>query len=158
MEHRRKAGADLEAASGSGRPRKRARVDIAVPESDSEMNGSNENSVKGNLRRTELIILMEQALANLGFTDVSQRLAAESGVSFQSKCVELFRQAILGGEYGEAVRLMDHLGLRDRQAVKQAKFLILEQRFLEVRILPCNNACSCNRESKLADARSFLMR
>ena len=84
------------------------------------------------IKRKELIVLMEQALANLGFREVSEQLAEESGVQHETQTVAAFRKAILEGDFGEALRLLDQLGLGERGAAKQARFLILEQKFLEV--------------------------
>ena len=135
MESRTKAARELEAESDKSRVAKRARLESTQLEEAMPMDTDSSSARLGGnrlIKRKELIVLMEQALANLGFREVSEQLAEESGVQYETQTVAAFRKAILEGEFGEALRLLDQLGLGERGAAKQARFLILEQKFLEV--------------------------
>lgn len=103
---------------------------------DTEVSAVSKQDQSGQLRRKELVMLLEQALANLGFGEVAQQLAAESQIPFETPGVSSLRRAILGGRYEEALRLVDRLGLVHEGHLKRSKFLILEQKFLEVHYSP----------------------
>ena len=135
MESRTKAARELEAESDKLRVAKRARLEDSRLEEGTPMDTDSSSARLGGnrlIKRKELIVLMEQALANLGFREVSEQLAGESGIQYETQTVAAFRKAILEGHFGEALRLLDQLGLGERGAAKQARFLILEQKFLEV--------------------------
>ena len=84
------------------------------------------------INRSEYIRLIEQALVGLGFTDVAQQLERSSGVQHQALEVSQFRAAILQGAWDEATRLLEHLRLGNSENLSKAKFLLLEQKYLEV--------------------------
>lgn len=84
------------------------------------------------LRRSEILMLVEQALSGLGFEGVSQQLALESGVRYQTQTTADFRTAIWDGQYDEALRLLGDLGLSVKADLLQAQFRIMEEKLLEV--------------------------
>ena len=77
-------------------------------------------------------MLMEQALVSMGYDGVSEQLAAESGIKHETPMVAAFRAAVLEGQYGLAVDLLDKLDTGDGSTVGACKFLVLEQKYLEV--------------------------
>ena len=84
------------------------------------------------INRGEYIRLIEQALHGLGFKDVAKQLEATSGVRHQAREVTQFRDAILQGEWDQAVDLLSRLKLGNSESLQRAKFLVLEQKYLEV--------------------------
>lgn len=56
-----------------------------------------------------------------------------SGISHEERHVVEFREAVMGGSWETALQLLERLGIEGDDRVKQAKFLVLEQKFLEVR-------------------------
>eukprot|EP00850_Spirogloea_muscicola_P010597 SM000063S19987 [mRNA] locus=s63:86066:95294:+ [translate_table: standard] len=96
---------------------------------------------KGQIRTQEFVRLLTQALYSLGYHDAATKLEEESGIPLQSKAVTAFRNGILEGSYctilfgGErwdsCVQLLAQMRLEEEDH-KQAKFLILQQRFLEL--------------------------
>ena len=135
MDLRRKVEGDLEATTDECRERKRAKIsaeetiEATAMETDA---GSTNVGVHGLIKRRELVMLIEQALSNLGFADVSEQLAEESGIKHETMAVTAFRKAVLQGKYKQAVSLLDKIGLMDARTQSQCRFLITEQRFLEV--------------------------
>lgn len=102
------------------------------------------------INRAQYIRLIEQALHGLGFPDVAEQLERSSGVQHQAQEVSHFRAAILEGAWDEAVQLLGQLKLGNSESLSRAKFLLLEQKYLEVRIPPHHHddACvvNCERE------------
>ena len=135
MDLTRKAEGDWSLQSEVCRAPKRARFSADCEESDMSMIPDMEPDnvgLQGLIKRRELVMLIEQALSNLGFAEVSEQLAEESGIKFETATVTSFRQAILGGDYRQAVGLLDRFDLMDTSILSQCKFLIMEQQFLEV--------------------------
>eukprot|EP00850_Spirogloea_muscicola_P018871 SM000177S03204 [mRNA] locus=s177:210935:220262:- [translate_table: standard] len=96
---------------------------------------------KGQIRTQEFVRLLTQALYSLGYHDAATKLEEESGIPLQSRAVTAFRNGILEGSYcttffgGErwdsCVQLLARMRLEEEDH-KQAQFLILQQRFLEL--------------------------
>ncbi len=84
------------------------------------------------INRAEYIRLIEQALHGLGFKDVARQLETTSGVRHQAREVTQFRDAIVQGEWDQAVDLLSRLKLGNSESLSRAKFLVLEQKYLEV--------------------------
>lgn len=137
MEPRRKAEGDLSSYSDVCRATKRARLNAEYKDWVTSMQAGTESDnvgLHGLIKRRELVMLIEQALSNLGFAEVSEQLAEESGIKHESLTVATFRQAVLAGDYYQAVGVLDMFGhLMDAKLRSQCKFLIMEQVFLEVR-------------------------
>ncbi len=87
-----------------------------------------------NERRKEYIRLLEQALESLGFRDAAAELQKESGVSLEPSAVGQLRAAISCGAFDTAVLLIEQLPLSSSDDIHRAKFLVLQQKFLEVGI------------------------
>ena len=142
MKHMRKAEGELCLGLEEHRAKKRARTGQAEPCCASAMQTDAVQpnvGVQGLIKRRELVMLIEQALSNLGFADVSEQLAEESGIKHETSVVSSFREAILQGDYKHAVSLLDKIGLLDHKTLSQCRFIILEQKFLEVRCLSSAN-------------------
>lgn len=90
---------------------------------------------RGWINRVEYIRLLEQALDNLGFPSLALQLEAHSGVRCQSSEVVRLRAACLKGDWEAAVSLVDALHFRHADQRTHAKFIVLEQKFLEVLLL-----------------------
>lgn len=82
--------------------------------------------------RQEFIRLIEQALYGLGYAGVARQLEGESGIRHEEPHVVEFRGAVTGGNWEAALRLLEMLGIEGEERLKHAKFLVLEQKFLEV--------------------------
>ena len=138
MFNMRKAEGELGLGLEEHRARKRARTGLkescGTPAMETDAFQPNVG-VQGLIKRRELVMLIEQTLSNLGFADVSEQLAEESGIKHETSAVSSFREAILQGDYKHAVSLLDKIGLSDHKILSQCKFIILEQEFLEVRLL-----------------------
>ena len=96
------------------------------------------------INRAEYIRIIQQALHGLGFKDVAQQLERSSGVQYQAREVTHFRDAIVQGDWDEAVRLLGRLKLSNSESFSKAKFLLLEQKYLEVRWVPLPITCFKN--------------
>lgn len=135
MDFRRKAEGELEASEVEYPARKRAKLTSDPPRIPSamQMNGdSSKLGLNGLIKRRELVMLIEQALSNLGFTEVSEQLAEESGIKHETATVTRFREGVLEGDFDRAVDLLDQIGDMDSKTQSQCRFLIMEQKFLEV--------------------------
>lgn len=86
---------------------------------------------KGWIDRVEFIRLMEQALYSLGYRDVAGQLESASGIPHEEQHVVSFREAVHQGSWEKALELLERLGIDGEDKLKQAKFLVLEQKFLE---------------------------
>eukprot|EP00898_Chlorokybus_atmophyticus_P008224 jgi/Chlat1/8402/Chrsp80S09222 len=86
----------------------------------------------GLIRRTEFIRLLTQSLYGLGYGAAAKRLEVDSGILLQSETIASFRDALLGGDWKTAVALLDTIRFLDEAAHKRAKFLILQQKYLEL--------------------------
>ena len=142
MDHIRKAEGELSLGLEEHRARKRAKTGLDGPFCVSAMETDAVQSnvgVQGLIKRRELVMLIEQALSNLGFADVSEQLAEESGIKHETLAVSSFRTAVLQGDYKHAVSLLDKIGLLDHKIMSQCKFIILEQKFLEVGFCAIDN-------------------
>ncbi len=87
---------------------------------------------RGWINRVEYIRLLEQALDNLGFSSLATQLERQSGVRCQSADVVRLRAACLEGDWATAVSLVENLQFRNADQKTHAKFIVLEQKYLEV--------------------------
>ena len=107
----------------------------------------------GMIDRGEYVRLIEQALVNLGYHDVAMTLEKRSGITLEESEVSQFREAILHGHWRDALAILTSLPVsgqisanaRDGEIVEldslespedvrvvEARFLILEQHYLEL--------------------------
>lgn len=96
-------------------------------EGDEEVVGS-----KGVIKRVEFVRIIAKALYSLGYKKSGARLEEESGIPLHSSVVNLFMQQILDGNWDESVSTLHKIGLLDKNMVKSASFMILEQKFFEL--------------------------
>jgi hypothetical protein len=135
MDRRRKAIGELEFLLGASRALKRTRTSSEDPGNSEDMDTDATTSnvgAQGLIKRRELVMLIEQALSSMGFEEVSEQLAVESGIKHESPMVAAFRTAVLEGQYALAVDLLGKLDMGDSSVAGPCKFLILEQKYLEV--------------------------
>ncbi|KIJ35759.1 hypothetical protein M422DRAFT_61256 [Sphaerobolus stellatus SS14] len=82
--------------------------------------------------REEFIRLVIQSLRDVGYTESADVLEAESGYRLESRSVSAFRQAIIQGHWDEAEEAMDRLGAADEDDRQSAKYMISQQKYLEL--------------------------
>ncbi|KAF8511107.1 WD40 repeat-like protein [Hysterangium stoloniferum] len=82
--------------------------------------------------REEFVRLVIQSLRDVGYVESADVLEAESGYRLESAFVAAFREAIVGGHWDDAENAMDRLGALDEDDRRAAKFLISQQKYLEL--------------------------
>ncbi|KAF9385381.1 hypothetical protein CPB97_004860 [Podila verticillata] len=82
--------------------------------------------------RLELVRLMVQSLQSLGYHQAAQTLETESGYQLESPAVSRFRECVLSGNWAEVELLTSQLNLDVSHGIASVKFLIREQKFLEL--------------------------
>ncbi|KAG0584191.1 hypothetical protein M758_3G191600 [Ceratodon purpureus] len=98
----------------------------SIPSNDGETVGSH-----GQIRKVEFVRIIEQALFSLGYQQAGAALEEESGIRLQSPAVQQFREDILAGRWDECVATLSKIGVLEESTLKNASFLILQQKFLE---------------------------
>uniref|UniRef100_A0A7C9A1X5 CTLH domain-containing protein n=1 Tax=Opuntia streptacantha TaxID=393608 RepID=A0A7C9A1X5_OPUST len=86
---------------------------------------------RGLIKRIEFVRLISDALYALGYKRSGACLEEESGIPLHSADVSLLMQYVLEGNWDEGASTLHKIGLEDETIIKSAKFLILEQKFLE---------------------------
>jgi WD40 repeat protein len=86
---------------------------------------------QGLINRNEYLRLLQQTLAQLGFSDVAQQLEERSGVPRQSLTTFILTECILNGDWTGALDAVRSLDLVSKIAA-HISFLILEQKFSEL--------------------------
>uniref|UniRef100_A0A7S1IRP5 CTLH domain-containing protein n=1 Tax=Eutreptiella gymnastica TaxID=73025 RepID=A0A7S1IRP5_9EUGL len=81
--------------------------------------------------RGAIVRLMLQSLQALGYKESLHKLEEESGVLLQSQHINQFRNCILAGQWSEVINLLPNLKI-DPHNIKHVKFLIYEQKFMEL--------------------------
>ncbi|KAF8226747.1 WD40 repeat-like protein [Tricholoma matsutake] len=82
--------------------------------------------------REEFVRLVIQSLRDVGYVESAATLEAESGYSMEEAEVSDFRQYILDGSWGKAEATLMHLAVSDEEGLWDAKFLISQQKYLEL--------------------------
>jgi len=97
-------------------------------------NGQNGKQRKFSRRDEELIRLIGQHLVSLGLDQSAKALVKESGTMFENRLAQGFRKAIQDGDWSSAFTALEQLSpeVKKKSKVTQMKFLILEQKFLEL--------------------------
>ncbi|KAK4741734.1 hypothetical protein SAY87_025322 [Trapa incisa] len=95
-------------------------------EGDDEVVGS-----KGVIRKVELVRIITEALYSLGYKKSGAFLEEESGIPLHSAVLNKLIQQVLDGLWDESVATLRKICLLDKNIVKLASFLILEQKFFE---------------------------
>ncbi|KII88044.1 hypothetical protein PLICRDRAFT_30507 [Plicaturopsis crispa FD-325 SS-3] len=73
-----------------------------------------------------------QTLRDVGYTESAATLEAESGYSLESMEVSEFRDYIIHGAWPSAEAALQHLAIDEEEALLEAKFLISQQKYLEL--------------------------
>ncbi|TFK42349.1 WD40-repeat-containing domain protein [Crucibulum laeve] len=82
--------------------------------------------------REEFVRLVIQSLRDVGYIESAATLEAESGYAMEIPEVEQFRQYILDGMWAKAEAALTRLGVEDEDSLWDAKFLISQQKYLEL--------------------------
>ncbi|KAH7910762.1 WD40 repeat-like protein [Hygrophoropsis aurantiaca] len=82
--------------------------------------------------REEFVRLVIQSLRDVGYIESAATLEAESGYSLESSDVSNFRNYILEASWSSAEALLIQLGVADKESLWTAKFLIGQQKYLEL--------------------------
>ena len=88
--------------------------------------------LKGIIKKGEFVRIITKALYSLGYKKTGENLEEESGIPLNSSVVNLFMQQVLDGDWEESVSTLNKIGLEDERIVRDASFLILEQKFFEL--------------------------
>jgi len=150
-------------------PRKRTKLlhdeDIV---NNQEMNHKSKDTLSNNnIKQDELVRLIIQALGELGYNDASSTLEKESGILLQSPAVSEFCKGVLGGDWELVNKRVSDLHIADKEDFLNAKFLVYQQKFLELlearkikEALDClrNELTPLNRDpQKLHKLSSYIM-
>eukprot|EP00899_Mesostigma_viride_P001331 jgi/Mesvir1/11199/Mv16593-RA.1 len=124
-------GAGDEARDGKGQP---AHAPLAhrYPQYAAADTRSDFVGNKGQISRPELVRLIQQSLYSLGYSSSAALLEKESGIPLQSQASTLFRNGVLDGDWELVTSLLARLQLRDKDKLRRARFLVLQQKFLEM--------------------------
>ncbi|KAH7926652.1 WD40 repeat-like protein [Leucogyrophana mollusca] len=82
--------------------------------------------------REEFVRLVIQSLRDVGYIESAATLEAESGYSLESPDVSSFRNYIMDASWASAEALLIQLGVADEESLWAAKFLIGQQKYLEL--------------------------
>ncbi|EKM55055.1 uncharacterized protein PHACADRAFT_94848 [Phanerochaete carnosa HHB-10118-sp] len=82
--------------------------------------------------REEFVRLVIQSLRDVGYIESAATLEAESGYTMETSDVSRFRQCILEGDWDSAEDTLLRLGLSEEEGLWEAKFLISQQKYLEL--------------------------
>lgn len=84
------------------------------------------------LRRDDYVRLLIQALNDLGYEKSANALMRESDITLQSEAISEFCTGILEGKWDLVESLLHELSFDDDADILNAKFLIYEQKYLEL--------------------------
>ncbi|KAJ7286113.1 WD40 repeat-like protein [Mycena rebaudengoi] len=82
--------------------------------------------------REEFVRLVIQSLRDVGYIESAATLEAESGYAMEAPEVTDFRRYILEARWAKAEAALQRLGVRDREGLWDARFLISQQKYLEL--------------------------
>ncbi|KAI0086137.1 WD40 repeat-like protein [Irpex rosettiformis] len=82
--------------------------------------------------REEFIRLVIQSLRDVGYIESAATLEAESGYTMETSDVSRFRECILNGDWTAAGEVLSRLGFSEQEGLWDAKFLISQQKYLEL--------------------------
>lgn len=126
--------------------RKRAKVDrgVEMENGDALLNGNGKVhdgqedahpeflGTRCVINKKEFIRLLEQSLYSLGFRTAARELEQASGIDCEPAEVRSFRHAVSEGSWDRAVKLLGELQFPGEAELKKAKFLVLQEKYLEV--------------------------
>ncbi|KAI0819085.1 WD40 repeat-like protein [Irpex lacteus] len=82
--------------------------------------------------REEFIRLTIQSLRDVGYIESAATLEAESGYTMETSDVSRFRECILNGDWEAAEEVLSRLEFSEQERLWDAKFLISQQKYLEL--------------------------
>ncbi|KAF5330927.1 hypothetical protein D9619_005384 [Psilocybe cf. subviscida] len=82
--------------------------------------------------REEFVRLVIQSLRDVGYSESAATLEAESGYTMEAPEVSQFRDYVLNGLWTKAEAALKKLGVREPDQLMDAKFLISQQKYLEL--------------------------
>ncbi|KAJ7744979.1 WD40-repeat-containing domain protein [Mycena maculata] len=82
--------------------------------------------------RQEFVRLVVQSLRDVGYIESAATLEAESGYAMETQEVADFRRFILEARWSKAENALQRLGVQDREGLWDARFLISQQKYLEL--------------------------
>ncbi|ANQ08596.1 Uncharacterized protein PCOAH_00029760 [Plasmodium coatneyi] len=114
----------LSRASNRGRNHKRRK--------DSEGNNkpSRGDSLWEGLLKKDVILLLIQAIKNMGYKKSAKHLELESGIELEQPIVKEMHKNVLAGKWKNAVRNLKNIGV-NKKITKAISFLLYEQCFIE---------------------------
>jgi len=91
-----------------------------------------DESLQQGLRRKEVVRLIVQALQGLGYSQSAVTLEKESGYPLETPAVAQFREGVSNGDWAHVESLLPSLDLAQTNEAEEAKFLLREQKYLEL--------------------------
>jgi WD40 repeat protein len=82
-------------------------------------------------RKDELVKIMIQTLEDFGYRQAAQQLIEESHIKPETDSLSQFRSQVLAGQWNEASRTLNELGLSEENN-ERAQFLVHEQQYIEL--------------------------
>ncbi|KDQ60900.1 hypothetical protein JAAARDRAFT_55637 [Jaapia argillacea MUCL 33604] len=82
--------------------------------------------------REEFVRLVIQSLRDVGYIESAATLEAESGYTMETSEVSKFRQYVLDGAWEQAETMLVRLGVSDEEGLWEVRFLISQQKYLEL--------------------------
>lgn len=100
---------------------------------------------RGVINKKEFIRLLEQSLYSLGYRKAARELEQASGIDCEPGEVRSFRHAVSEGSWDRAVKLLSELQFADDDALRKARFLVLQEKYLEASCLQltCQSTMQC---------------
>lgn len=83
-------------------------------------------------RRDQLVRIISQELSSLGLKKTLEALELESGINIHEQSIVDFQNNILNGKWARVLTQLPNVQLRPHADMNEVKFLILEQKFLEL--------------------------
>lgn len=94
-------------------------------------NKCNEDRTRFNLRKSDLVRVIVQALESLDYHDSAKMLEQESGFGLHSQEIAQFRSDVLQGNWDQVLASLHVLHITDVEKEKSVRFLINRQKYLE---------------------------
>ena len=119
---------------------------------------SDRSGPNDSLKRSEVILLIQQTLEALGFTDLSEDLAQASGLQHNVPYIKEFTACILRGDLTRGMAMFEsfaHSHVNDG-STSRIKVLIYEEQYLEVRTRSKANPAPCTHSTEGLDYCSIF--
>eukprot|EP00164_Ancoracysta_twista_P001040 GFYU01001357.1.p1 GENE.GFYU01001357.1~~GFYU01001357.1.p1 ORF type:complete len:538 (-),score=141.78 GFYU01001357.1:250-1863(-) len=86
----------------------------------------------GGIMKNELVRLITQTLSGLGYSESANLLQKESSILLEEDFVKEFRQGVLSGQWDLVDSLIGRFNITNDKTFRTVKFLIAQQKFLEL--------------------------